>query len=200
MIRTLLLAVLALALAGATQFSSSQAAAPGISPLDASEIRYSYEKLRSEFYRKTDPQAIADGARSEMGHQSRAASVSVTRSVSTSAHASTSAWSVASPTSQRRPPSRSRAAAGSALTSTGGRVRAIAVHGASTGWNNVVMAEEIPQPLPDDDLPPAGDEPPDESTLLGKSGVEEEVLAELARAEAELEKPSADDEDDGAVV
>ena len=75
MIRTVLLAVVALMLAGATQFSSSQAAAPGISPLDASEIRYSYEKLRSEFYRKTDPQAIADGARSEMGEQLRTAGI-----------------------------------------------------------------------------------------------------------------------------
>jgi len=36
---------------------------------------------------------------------------------------------------------------------------------------------------------------PDESTLLGKSGVQEEVLAELARAEAEMSKPSGDDSD-----
>lgn len=37
-------------------------------------------------------------------------------------------------------------------------------------------------------------EPPDESTLLGATGVEEEVLAELARAEAELSDPNAPDE------
>jgi hypothetical protein len=36
---------------------------------------------------------------------------------------------------------------------------------------------------------------PDESTLLGKSGVQEEVLAELARAEAEMSRPSGDDSD-----
>ena len=36
---------------------------------------------------------------------------------------------------------------------------------------------------------------PDESTLLGKSGVQEEVLAELARAEAEMSNPSGDDSD-----
>ena len=33
--------------------------------------------------------------------------------------------------------------------------------------------------------------PPDESTLLGAAGVEEEVLAEAARAEAELNDPAA---------
>jgi hypothetical protein len=44
------------------------------------------------------------------------------------------------------------------------------------------------------------DEPAaDESGLLGKIGVEEEVLAELARAEAKLSDPSAPDDDpDGA--
>jgi hypothetical protein len=43
------------------------------------------------------------------------------------------------------------------------------------------------------------DEPiPDESTLLGKVGVEEEVLAELARAEAKLNDPSAPDDDPDA--
>jgi hypothetical protein len=39
---------------------------------------------------------------------------------------------------------------------------------------------------------------PDESTLLGKVGVEEEVLAELARAEAKLNDPSAPDDPDAA--
>lgn len=41
-----------------------------------------------------------------------------------------------------------------------------------------------------------GDREPDESTLLGKFGVEEEVLAELARAEARLSDPSAADDPD----
>ena len=47
----------------------------GISPLDASEIQFSYEKLRSEFYKKTDPQAIVDGARSEIERELRTAGV-----------------------------------------------------------------------------------------------------------------------------
>jgi len=53
-----------------------------------------------------------------------------------------------------------------------------------------------------DDTPVKEDEPPDESTLLGKAGVEEEVLAELARAEAKLAEPGdADDPDaEGAQV
>jgi len=57
----------------------------------------------------------------------------------------------------------------------------------------------------DDSTPPANeptedelpeDEPPDESTLMGKAGVEEEVLAELARAEAEMSKPEDGDDDE----
>ena len=36
---------------------------------------------------------------------------------------------------------------------------------------------------------------PDESTLLGATGVEEEVLAELARAEAKLSDESATEDD-----
>ncbi|HZU76111.1 MAG TPA: hypothetical protein VFA70_05055 [Dehalococcoidia bacterium] len=54
-----------------------------------------------------------------------------------------------------------------------------------------------------DDGPPApsDDPPPDESTLLGATGVEAEVLAEAARAEAELRDPNADPPDDeGAEV
>ena len=39
---------------------------------------------------------------------------------------------------------------------------------------------------------------PDESILLGKAGVEEEVLAELARAEAKMSDPSAPDDPDAA--
>lgn len=43
------------------------AAAPQqVSPLDASEIQFSYEKLRADFYRKTDPQTIVNGARTEI--------------------------------------------------------------------------------------------------------------------------------------
>ena len=43
------------------------------------------------------------------------------------------------------------------------------------------------------------DEPiPDESTLLGRVGVEDEVLAELARAEAKLSDPTAPDDPDAA--
>ena len=46
---------------------------------------------------------------------------------------------------------------------------------------------------------PDEDEPiPDESILLGRVGVEEEVLAELARAEAKLNDPSAPDDPDAA--
>lgn len=48
----------------------------------------------------------------------------------------------------------------------------------------------------DEDEPNLENEPPDESTLLGTTGVEEEVLAELARAEAELSDPNAPDEPD----
>jgi hypothetical protein len=39
---------------------------------------------------------------------------------------------------------------------------------------------------------------PDESRLLGRVGIEEEVLAELARAEAKLSDPSAPDDPDAA--
>jgi len=46
------------------------AAAPQqIAPLDASEIQFSYEKLRADFYKKTDPQTIVNGARLEIGRQ-----------------------------------------------------------------------------------------------------------------------------------
>jgi hypothetical protein len=45
------------------------------------------------------------------------------------------------------------------------------------------------------------DPPPDESYLLGSTGVEDQVLAELARAEAALNDPEGKaDESDGAVV
>lgn len=41
---------------------------------------------------------------------------------------------------------------------------------------------------------------PDESTLLGKAGVQEEVLAELARAEAEMSNASDESDPSGAQV
>jgi len=52
------------------------AAAPQqIAPLDASEIQFSYEKLRTDFYKKTDAQAIVNGARTEIGKQLRLAGI-----------------------------------------------------------------------------------------------------------------------------
>jgi hypothetical protein len=42
--------------------------------------------------------------------------------------------------------------------------------------------------------------PTDDTFLLGATGVEAEVLAELARAEASIHDPEAADESDGAVV
>jgi hypothetical protein len=54
-----------------------------------------------------------------------------------------------------------------------------------------------------DDESDLENEPPDESVLLGASGVEQEVLAELARAEAELSEPNAPPEppdDEGTEV
>ncbi len=41
---------------------------------------------------------------------------------------------------------------------------------------------------------------PDESTLLGKTGVQQEVLAELARAEAEMSNSSEGSDATGAQV
>ena len=51
---------------------------------------------------------------------------------------------------------------------------------------------------PDD--PAKHDQPPDESVLLGATGVNEQVEAELARAEAELEGDAPESDDGGAVV
>ena len=52
------------------------AAAPQqIAPLDASEIQFSYEKLRADFYRKTDAQSIVNGARTELAKQLRLAGI-----------------------------------------------------------------------------------------------------------------------------
>lgn len=58
-----------------------------------------------------------------------------------------------------------------------------------------------PEQVSPDDLAEDENRPPDESYLLGVPGVEDEVLAELARAEAELNDPEEEaDESDGAVV
>jgi hypothetical protein len=45
-----------------------------------------------------------------------------------------------------------------------------------------------------------GDEPPDESVLLGATGVQAQVEAEMARAEAELSGDAPPADDDGALV
>jgi carboxyl-terminal processing protease len=72
----------ALAAAAALLFAAAQfpatyaAAAAGISPLDATEIQFSYAKLRSDFYQKTDPQSIADGARAEIAKELQSVGVS----------------------------------------------------------------------------------------------------------------------------
>ena len=61
------------------------------------------------------------------------------------------------------------------------------------------MADEKPEAASDSDEEDAP--PTDDSFLLGASGVEEQVLAELGRAEASLNDPEeAADESDGAVV
>jgi hypothetical protein len=68
------------------------------------------------------------------------------------------------------------------------------------------MADETPESSapPSDSTSDPGDEeshPADDSYLLGATGVEEQVLAELARAEASLQDPEeSPDESDGAVV
>lgn len=76
-----------------------------------------------------------------------------------------------------------------------------------------VTAEDAPRQTPSADMadstasPPDSaeddesdleNEPPDESVLLGAEGVEQELLAELARAEAELSDPNAPDYDPDA--
>jgi len=55
--------------------AGSATAAATISPLDETEIQFSYDKLRSDFYKKTDPQAIVNGARSELAHELQGAGV-----------------------------------------------------------------------------------------------------------------------------
>lgn len=58
------------------------------------------------------------------------------------------------------------------------------------------MTPEEATDTEDEDESDLENQPPDESTLLGAGGVEEEVLAELARAEGELSDPNAPDEPD----
>ena len=66
-LRLLSIAAAALAFTAAQIPSAGSAAAsPTVSALDASEIQFSYEKLRADFYRKTDPQTIANSARDEI--------------------------------------------------------------------------------------------------------------------------------------
>jgi hypothetical protein len=70
------------------------------------------------------------------------------------------------------------------------------------------MADELPgspaSPAGPADSSDSSDEeshPADDSYLLGATGVEEQVLAELARAEASINDPEEhDDDSDGAVV
>lgn len=73
---TALAAAAALLLAAAQIPAAGSAAAPsGISPLDATEIQFSYDKLRTDFYKKTNPQSIVDGARTELAHELQTAGV-----------------------------------------------------------------------------------------------------------------------------
>jgi len=51
-----------------------------------------------------------------------------------------------------------------------------------------------------DDAPQHGDRPADDSFLMGRGGVEAEVEADLARAEAELEGDAPASDDSDAVV
>jgi hypothetical protein len=61
--------------------------------------------------------------------------------------------------------------------------------------------EDGPQPDADPaDQTETGDEPGDDSFLMGATGVQTQVEAELARAEAELAGEAPDADDDGAVV
>jgi hypothetical protein len=63
-----------------------------------------------------------------------------------------------------------------------------------------LMADETPS-TPASDTEDEESPPSDDSYLLGSTGVEEQVLAELARAEASINDPEeASDESDGAVV
>ena len=56
-----------------------------------------------------------------------------------------------------------------------------------------------PQDADPADETEAGDEPGDDSFLMGATGVQTQVEAELARAEAELAGEAPDDDDDAIV-
>ncbi len=65
--------------------------------------------------------------------------------------------------------------------------------------NPTAPDSDVPGHEPADEPAQSVHEPlPDESGLLGKVGVEDEVLAELARAEAKMSDPSAPDDPDAA--
>ncbi|MDQ6823084.1 MAG: S41 family peptidase [Candidatus Eremiobacteraeota bacterium] len=55
--------------------AASSAASTGLSTLDAAEIQFTYGKIRSDFYRRSDPQAIVAGAREQMQKTLRGAGV-----------------------------------------------------------------------------------------------------------------------------
>lgn len=62
--------------AGVAQMPAAGSASPaGISTLDAAEIQFTYSKIRSDFYRRSDPQAIVAGARAQMQKTLRGAGV-----------------------------------------------------------------------------------------------------------------------------
>ena len=62
------------------------------------------------------------------------------------------------------------------------------------------MTDQPPEEEPDADeaSEQQDDRIPDESTLMGKGGVEEEVLAELARAEGKMNDPDETEDDPDA--
>ena len=62
--------------------------------------------------------------------------------------------------------------------------------------------DAVPPEAGDDgeDEDEAGDEPGDDSFLMGATGVQAQVEAEAARAEAELDGEAPPADDDGAVV
>lgn len=91
---TVLVAAAALLLTAVQTPLTGSAAAAAISPLDATEIQFSYDKLRSDFYQKTDPQTIVDGARTEISRELHTAGVNgslppifANANVTTTAHA-----------------------------------------------------------------------------------------------------------------
>ncbi len=61
------------------------------------------------------------------------------------------------------------------------------------------MTDQPPeQDAADEEAPEEDDRIPDESTLMGKGGVEAEVLAELARAEGKMNDPAETEDDPDA--